>query len=165
MRQCRAVKNSAWKQNSKLRSIPALESRILALWLKSRRKYKKRRRVLGRAGQNFKSAQISTVWNFTSGCAQIIRAPICLLPDAVRPRRALQSRANHADQKGRNFRRSRRRRSQRRRECQGERDIDPIRDARLKRELLSDEKELTEHRMPIDLACNDALNLPRLLLI
>ena len=52
-----------------------------------------------------------------------------------------------------------------RRECQGERDTDPIRDARLKRELLSDEKELAEHRMPIDLACNDAANLPRPLLI
>ena len=41
-----------------------------------------------------------------------------------------------------------------RRECQGERDTDPICDARLKRELLSDEKELAEHRMPIDLARN-----------
>lgn len=47
-----------------------------------------------------------------------------------------------------------RRCSRQRRECRSERDIDPIRDARLKRELLSDEKELAEHRMPIDLACN-----------
>ena len=58
-----------------------------------------------------------------------------------------------------------RRHSQQRRECQGECDIDPICDARLKRELLSDEKELAEHRMLIDLACNDAANLPRPLLI
>ena len=58
-----------------------------------------------------------------------------------------------------------RRCSRQRRECRSERDIDPICDARLKRELLSDEKELAEHRMPIDLACNDAANLPHPLLI
>ena len=58
-----------------------------------------------------------------------------------------------------------RRCSQQRRECRSERDADPIRDARLKRELLSDEKELAEHQMPIDLARDDAANLPRPLLI
>ena len=58
-----------------------------------------------------------------------------------------------------------RRCSQQRRECQGEHNADPIRDARLKRELLSDEKELAEHRMLIDLARNDAANLPHPLLI